>query len=87
MNTTDNSMSIPSQNIDINTIPWLSCKCGSVFFESTVMVKKVSQLISPTGREEIVPVDMIICRSCGKVPGFFASRVPSLPEEMIAKNE
>jgi hypothetical protein len=49
------------------------------------MVKKVSSLLSPTGKEEIVPADVIICKSCNKIPAFYAKRVKGLPADLISE--
>jgi hypothetical protein len=73
-------------SLDPDTLPWESCSCGGMIFDSGVMVKKVSALISPTGREEVIPADMITCRSCGKIPEFYAKRVKGLPVELISKS-
>lgn len=72
--------------IDPNALPWVSCICGGMIFDSGVMVKRVSPLISPTGREEIVPAEIILCRSCGKIPDFYATKLSGLPEELVAKS-
>ena len=42
--------------IDISTAPWAEC-CGEPQnFEITYMFKRVSALISPSGKEEYVPI-------------------------------
>lgn len=80
----DNQIKQPNLNID--SLPWVSCSCGGMIFDSAVMVKKVSPLLSPTGKEEIIPADMIICRSCGKIPEFYAKKIKGIPEELISSN-
>jgi hypothetical protein len=42
------------------------CSCKSEIFESLYIVKKISALQSPTGKEEIVPIQIIVCKQCGK---------------------
>lgn len=69
---------------DINSLPWVECSCGGKIFDSGVMVKKVSAILSPSGREEIIPADIIICKSCGKIPPFYADKIPGIPSELIA---
>lgn len=71
---------------DISSLPWVECSCGGKIFDSGVMVKKVSALLSPSGREEIIPADIIICKNCGKIPPFYADKIPGIPEELIAKS-
>ena len=44
------------------------CICGGKIFSEKMILKKISALISPTGREETFPMNILICESCGKVP-------------------
>ena len=44
------------------------CDCGGVMFEEKIMFKKISALISPTGKEELYPLQVLVCDKCGKVP-------------------
>lgn len=69
---------------DVNSLPWVECNCGGRIFDSAVMVKKVSALLSPTGKEEILPAEIIICKSCGKIPEFYAKNIPGLPADLIS---
>jgi hypothetical protein len=71
--------------IDINQLAWVSCSCGGKIFDSGVMVKRLSPLMSPTGKEEILPAEIIICKSCGKIPDFYANKIESIPEDLISK--
>jgi hypothetical protein len=74
-------MEKPQFNINIGDAPLHPCSCGSYFFKTSVVLKKLSQFESPTGREEKVPLDIIICEKCGKVPTFVAERIKGIPEE------
>ena len=79
-----------SQQIDMNQLPWVVCSCGGMIFDSGVMVKKLPALLSPSAKEEILPAEIIICKSCGKIPDFYANKITSIPAELIsqsAKNE
>ena len=59
-------------------------KCGnSYLFESALMFKRISPILSPTSKEEFVPVEVMLCKNCGKIPTFFAKKVPGLPTELI----
>jgi hypothetical protein len=49
------------------------------------MIKKISQFESPTMREEQVPIDIVVCESCGKIPNFLTSRIKDIPTELLAK--
>ena len=50
--------------VDLSQAPWAICDCGNYAFNSAVMFKKVSALISPTGKEEHVPIEIVTCTSC-----------------------
>ena len=41
------------------------CKCKA--FKQTLMLKKLSPLVSPNGQEAIVPVTVFCCEKCGHV--------------------
>jgi hypothetical protein len=71
--------------LDMNQLPWVSCSCGGMIFDSGVMVKRLSPLMSPTGKEEILPAEIIICKSCGMIPDFYATKIKGIPEELISK--
>jgi hypothetical protein len=46
-------------------------KCKSQVFVPGFLLKRLSILQSPTGREEIVPVQIMLCAGCGEamLPG------------------
>jgi Fe2+ or Zn2+ uptake regulation protein len=75
----------PQIQINIAGAPWITCDCGSHLFRSLVMIKKISQFESPTLREEQVPIDIVVCESCGKIPNFLTSRIKDIPTELLAK--
>ena len=59
----------PPQEIDISqtdTITWE--KCGNASFIQSYFLKRVSALVSPTGKEAIVPIQVFACGNCGTVP-------------------
>jgi hypothetical protein len=50
----------------------LGCeKCGNKYFIEAAMVKKVSALVSPTGKELLVPVPVLACLLCKHVNDIF----------------
>ena len=60
-------------NIDLTHAKTLECeKCGGVGFRQTLMLKKLSPLVSPNGKEAIIPVGVFACDSCGHVNKEFA---------------
>jgi hypothetical protein len=62
----------------------IQCDCGGFLFIEKMMFKKISAIISPTGKEEMVPMAVIVCDKCGKVPEIFDSQ-NILPKEIRAK--
>ena len=51
-------------------------QCGDLRFEPVFLLKKVSALISPTGKEETAPIPTFACYACGHI------NVKLLPMEM-----
>ena len=46
----------------------LECdECGSTTFRPAFLLRKVSALMSPSGKETIVPIQVFACDSCGHV--------------------
>jgi hypothetical protein len=72
--------------INLGDMPWVSCG-GNYLFETVMMFKRVSPIVSPSGREEMVPVEVMLCKACGKVPQFMAERIPGLPAELICNTD
>jgi hypothetical protein len=62
----------------------ITCDCGGILFRTGMMFKKISQFISPTGKEEVFPIEVLICEKCGKVPNEF-NKQNIIPEELLAK--
>ena len=70
--------------LDVDSLPWVECPCGGKTFDAAVMVKRISPLLSPTAKEEIIPADIILCRTCGKIPEFYAKKIKGIPAELIS---
>ena len=55
-------------DIDLTHAKTLECeKCQGNGFQQTMMLKKLSALMSPTGQEAIIPVAAFACQSCGHI--------------------
>ena len=55
-------------NIDLTHAQTLECeKCQCKGFKQTLMLKKLSPLMSPNGQEAIIPVGVFACESCGNI--------------------
>ena len=55
------------------------CDCGGAMFTPKMMLKKISPIVSPTGKEEVFPLNILVCDACGLVPNELN------PENMIPK--
>ena len=57
------------QQVDLSQAETLKCEyCNNVLFISSTIIKRLSAIISPTGQEALVPIDVYSCGNCGKVP-------------------
>ena len=55
-------------NIDISQAESIGCEeCGHLYFSQSVMIKKLSALLSPTGLELKFPVQCFQCKECQHV--------------------
>jgi hypothetical protein len=68
--------------IDISQAPWIECSENNKLFESKLLFKRISPLYSPSGKEEFLPLEAIVCTKCGKVPKFFYEKAKEIPEEL-----
>ena len=59
-------------NIDLSMAVDVVCEsCGSKQFKEVALIKKVSALVSPTGKETLVPVGTFACASCNHLNAEF----------------
>ena len=59
----------PAVQIDISKADTISCEeCGNASFIQAFFLKKISALMSPTGKEAIVPMQVFSCGNCGTIP-------------------
>ncbi len=60
-------------NVDLTHATDIICeKCQGRGFRQTMMLKKLSALVSPTGQEAIIPVAAFACDTCGHINKEFA---------------
>ena len=58
----------PQVQISADDLEDISCEnCGCKIFREVVMVKRLSALISPTGKEQVIPVPILRCDDCGHI--------------------
>ena len=55
--------------IDISKADTITCDdCGNASFIQAFFLKKISALMSPTGKEALIPMQVFSCGNCGKIP-------------------
>ena len=55
-------------NIDLSNVDNIKCnECDNETFEPAFIIKQVSALMSPTGKETLVPIQLFKCSKCGHV--------------------
>ena len=58
----------PLDSVDLTHAKTLECeKCHCKGFKQTLMLKKLSALLSPNGQESIIPVAAFACEACGHI--------------------
>ena len=69
-------MAMPDlSNVDLTHAKTLECeRCGCKGFKQTMMLKKLSPLVSPNGQETIVPAAVFGCEKCGHVNSDFREK-------------
>tara|TARA_R100001015_G_C4429373_1_gene27116 strand:- start:39 stop:290 length:252 start_codon:yes stop_codon:yes gene_type:complete len=69
-------------NINPNDLEDITCdKCGSQCFQPVFLFKKLSAVLSPTGVENIIPMQLYRCADCGHINEAF------LPKDVEIKSE
>lgn len=72
----------PNVNVQLKDLADIKCDgCNDLRFESVMLLKKVSHLVSPTGKDEILPIPVFSCYVCGHINELF------LPPDMRAENK
>ena len=61
------------EQIDISKTSPVKCeKCENPTFKQSLMLRKLSALVSPNGQETLVPVQVFACEKCGHVNSEFS---------------
>jgi uncharacterized Zn finger protein len=56
------------EQIDFSKTTQIKCdKCENSTFKQTLLVRKMSALVSPSGQEVIIPMAVFGCEKCGHV--------------------
>jgi uncharacterized Zn finger protein len=74
-------------NIDLSNAQDVTCEnCGNYTFQEVVLMKRVSALVSPTGKEAIVPIPTFSCNACGFInKQFLPIKVAEPTQEDVAQ--
>lgn len=63
-------------NVDMTQTTPVKCdECGCEHFEQVVRMRRLSAILSPTGKEALIPMPVFACKNCGHVNEEF------LPQE------
>ena len=61
-----------TQTVDASQTTPVKCdKCENQTFKQTLLLRKVSPLVSPNGQEQYVPIAVFACEKCGHVNSEF----------------
>lgn len=59
----------PKVKVDLSQADTVKCEeCGNYSFIQSFFLKRISPVMSPTGQEAIVPIQVYSCGNCGTVP-------------------
>ena len=61
----------PQQQVQVDLSKADTIKCdesGNYLFITAHVIKRISPIMSPTGQEALVPVQVYSCGNCGQVP-------------------
>ena len=54
--------------VDLKQADTIKCKsCNNYLYIQSFVLKKLSALVSPTGQETMIPVQVFSCGNCGKI--------------------
>ena len=61
------------EQIDFSKTTQIQCEsCGGSTFKQTLLLRKMSALVSPNGQETIIPMQVFACEKCGHVNKEFS---------------
>ena len=64
-----------SQNVDLSKATTMECEeCKNQTFKQTLMLHKMSAIVSPNGQETIVPAAVFACEKCEHVNKDFTQK-------------
>ena len=61
------------EQIDISKTSAIKCEsCENQTFKQSLLLRKLSALVSPNSQETLVPVQVFVCEKCGHVNSEFS---------------
>ena len=55
--------------VDLKDAETIKCEdCDNSVFIPAFFIKRLSPIVSPTGQEALIPIQVYSCGNCGKVP-------------------
>ena len=61
-----------TQTVDVSQTTPVKCEsCENQTFKQTLLIRKLSALVSPNGQEQYVPIAVFACEKCGHVNAEF----------------
>jgi len=74
--------------VNINDLPSLTCgSCGAALWTQAYIVKRVSPIQSPTGKEEHVTIPVLVCVVCKQALHSFELMAQQQLQDQVAKQE
>lgn len=76
---------------DLSLAQDIQCdNCKNLTFQEVLLMKKVSALVSPNGREALIPIPTFACVACGYVNEMFRpikTPAPQTPDSTTSSDE
>ena len=61
-----------TQTVDVSQTTSVKCeKCENSTFKQTLLIRKMSALVSSSGQEMVIPIGVFACEKCGHVNAEF----------------
>lgn len=74
--------------VDLKDAETLKCEhCKNYLFIESYVLKRLSPIVSPTAKEELIPVQVYSCGNCGRVPRLYSSVLGNDVESNLEKTD
>jgi uncharacterized Zn finger protein len=72
----------PQINVDLSQADDITCEnCGNYTFNEVMLMKRLSALLSPTGKDAVIPIPTFACNACGYINRQFLPVKMGSPDE------